>query len=91
MKRADTNHWWAFASLAVLGNIVPPVVWLKADPVYMWTATILVTMATLYAAYRLTAGRRWWVTGIVSSPFVVGPLLIGVAFILAVTGILPVP
>ena len=91
MQRSEKNHWWMFAGLALLGNGVLPVLFLKTDPAYLWTGTILVAIALIYAAYRLTCTKRWWVGAIIGSPLFVWPLLIGIACILAVMGILPVP
>ena len=91
MKRANKNHWWLFALTAFLGNCVWPVLWLRTDTAIFWAGTILVTVARVVAARRLTCSRKWWVAAIVGSPLVVGPLLIGLLFIGAITGIVPVP
>ena len=91
MKRADKNHWGVVVLLLFLGNVVPLALWLRTDPTIAWGGTILVAIALFFAARRLTCSRRWWVAPLVGSPLVVGPFLLGLAFVLAIMGVIPVP
>ena len=91
LVRAEKNHWWAAGVLVLVGNVLPPILWLRTDPAIMWPATIVIAIALFFVIRRLTITRKWWVLPLLGSPFVVGPLLIGVAFVLAIMGVIPVP
>ncbi len=91
MKRADKNHWVAVVLLVFLGNVVPPVLWLRTDSIISGGGAVLIAVALFFAARRLTCSRKWWVLPLAGSPFVVGPPLLGLALVLAVMGVIPVP
>jgi hypothetical protein len=91
LERAEKNHWAAVAALVVLGNVVPPILWLRTDSAVAGASTLLIAVALFFVARRLTCSRRWWVFPLAGSPLVVGPLLLGVGFVLAIMGIVPVP
>jgi len=77
--------------LVVLGNMVPPILWLRTGSAVFWGGTIVIAVALFFAGRRLTRTRKWWVLPLAGSPFVVGPLLLGIGLVLAVMGIIPVP
>ena len=91
LSRADRDHWWIVAFVILLADLVPVYLFLKTDSTIAGTGTLLIAIALFFVARRLTISRKWWVPPLVGSPFVLGPLVVGIGFILAVVGILPVP
>jgi hypothetical protein len=91
VKRADSNHW-AFLVLAVLAaNVAVPILLLRTDTGLAVGAAVLFALALFVLARRLTCTRRWWVLPLVGSPLVVIPFLLGLLFVGAIMGIVPVP
>jgi hypothetical protein len=91
VKRADKNHWGPVVVLIVLGNIAPFVLFLKSSTPVAVVGTLLISIGLFFAAHSLLCSRRWWVAPLVGSPLVVGPFLLGTAFVLVIAGVLPVP
>jgi hypothetical protein len=91
MKRADKDHWVIAGLLVFLANCVPPVLFLKTATSIASTVTLVIAIALFFVVYLLTCSRRWWVLPLLGSPIIVWLFLIGLAFVLAVMGIIPVP
>lgn len=91
LSRADKDHWWTVVLVILLADLVPVYLVLKTDPAIAGVGTLLIAIALFFVARRLTVSRKWWVPPLLGSPFVLGPLVVGIGFILAVMGIIPVP
>ena len=91
MKRAGTNHWVVLGVAVVIANCAPIVLLLRTATPLAVGVTFALAVALFLVAYLLTCSPRWWVLPLLGSPLIVLPLLVGIVFILAVLGIVPVP
>jgi hypothetical protein len=89
--RAEKDHWVILAAIAVVANIVPPVLFLRTDTNLAVGVTVIIAVILFFAAWRLTSTRMWWVLPLLASPFVTIPFVLGLWFILAITGVVAVP
>ena len=91
MKRADKNHWAVLAAAVLVANAIPPVLFLRTDSIIASSCTLIIAVALFFAAYRLTCTPRWWILPVLGSPLLVLPFIVGVLFVLALAGVVPVP
>lgn len=91
MKRADKNHWVILSAIVCAANVAPVVLFLKTEMAVAIGVTCAIAAVLFYAAWQLTCTPRWWVLPLAGSPLIVIPLLVGLLFILAILGIVPVP